>query len=373
MSIEPTKEDLRGQVEAWVVTYPDLEDELPKLVEKIKDENPIWKVSPELVKEIVKEIQESRPPPIVKPEKLFEFDFLNAEPAPIGAGKIDWNSQEIEGIHHAQGGLGSTGVYLVKLKKKGVIVLKQKVPDVAREIFAQHLLSLFDIAAPVIRPLSFREFKAVSEKLAPAPVTVKGTCLDIHGPRMQEAGGVLMEYVRGNELCSPLLNLSKGELMALLPQIGRIVALDILLNNADRTPFLRRGDGNSGNIMLSKPGKGKAGKIGVVAIDQTVSPINDTEILNKYLDAISSRNDTDYSSLLSFLCNEIVSESASSLLNNPESLEAIKNGIESTFQEIKRTGEERILTAVKATRKKYSKFDNNELTQKFLLKVVDRL
>jgi len=151
---------------------------------------------------------------------------------------------DIIGIHHAQGGLGSTGVFLVKLKNHGVVVLKQKVPDVAREIFAQCLLQSLGINAPAIRSLPFREFKAFTEKLAPSPVTVKGTCLEIHGSRMQETGGVLMEFVPGLELGSPLLRLSQNEFRKVLFEVGRMVAVDVLLNNADRTPFLRRGDGN---------------------------------------------------------------------------------------------------------------------------------
>ena len=136
------------------------------------------------------------------------------------------------GIHHAQGGLGSTGVYLLKLKNEGVVVLKQKTQSIDREYFAMILLRLLNIRAPSIRTLPFREFKELSEQLRPAPVTIHGTCLEIHGKRyhccssagqmlatiigslhnpdiigsgsrMQEAGGVLMEFVPGVELSSP--------------------------------------------------------------------------------------------------------------------------------------------------------------------------
>uniref|UniRef100_A0A6S8E5N0 Actin-fragmin kinase catalytic domain-containing protein n=2 Tax=Aplanochytrium stocchinoi TaxID=215587 RepID=A0A6S8E5N0_9STRA len=324
MSIIPDDAGLRDAVEACLASRPELEADTGKIASNIKDNHPIWKVDSVRVKKIVEIIVSERVPPIVKPEKLFEFDFKKAQPASIERGKYDWHKQEIEGIHHAQGGLGSTGVFLVKLKNHGVVVLKQKVPDVAREIFAQCLLQSLGINAPAIRSLPFREFKAFTEKLAPSPVTVKGTCLEIHGSRMQETGGVLMEFVPGLELGSPLLRLSQNEFRKVLFEVGRMVAVDVLLNNADRTPFLRRGDGNPGNIMINKPGKGGEKNLKVIAIDQTVSPISDTNILNNYLSAIDSRSEKDYRKLLSFLCESLVgSTNAKSYVQDKDALASL--------------------------------------------------
>ena len=132
------------------------------------------------------------------------------------------------------------GVFLLKLKGEGVVVLKQKTPDVIRDYFASVLLSELDIPAPKIRVLPFSEFRDLEVICRPAPVTEKGTGLQIHSPQMKEAGAMLMEFVPGLELGSPLLKLGKSQYIALMQQIGRMVAADALMNNTDRTPFMRR-------------------------------------------------------------------------------------------------------------------------------------
>lgn len=61
-------------------------------------------------------------------------------------------------------------------------------------------------------------------------------------------------------------------------QLGRLMALDLLLNNLDRLPLAWTNDGNLGNVML----RGHE----VVGIDHAVHPILHPEGLQRYLDRV---------------------------------------------------------------------------------------
>lgn len=189
-------------------------------------------------------------------------------------------------------------MFLLKLKGEGVVVLKQKTPDVVRDYFASVLLNELGVPAPKIRVLPFTEFRDLEVICRPAPMTTQGTGLEIHSPRMKEAGAMLMEYVPGRELGSPLLKLPKAQFVELLRQIGRMVAGDALMNNTDRTPFMRRyevevfinfigylviydarGDGNEMNILVDTT----ANTVKAYAIDQAVNALTSKKTLDEYV------------------------------------------------------------------------------------------
>lgn len=68
----------------------------------------------------------------------YKFDFAIAKAASIARG--DWTRHGIDGAHHAPGGLGSLGVYLLNLKNDaGVIVMKQGSAESASEFYCSHL------------------------------------------------------------------------------------------------------------------------------------------------------------------------------------------------------------------------------------------
>ena len=58
---------------------------------------------------------------------------------------------------------------------------------------------------------------------------------------------------------------------AVLESIGAIIAMDMLLNNFDRTPFVWDHEGNANNIMFQRE------STRAFAIDNTTAPITDDE------------------------------------------------------------------------------------------------
>lgn len=282
----PTKAEVRDAVERAIASRDELRSD-PKALAAYLNEDRVMKwnlaQTEQLVVQVLEDLEREAAPKIEKPPPV-KFDFHNAVGASIAKGAHDWEEVVVEVIHHAQGGLGSTGVFLLKLKGKGVVVLKQKTPEFVRDYFASVLLNELGIPAPRIRKLAYSEFSKLELICRPAPMTEAGTGLQIHSPRMKEAGAMLMEYVPGQELGSPLLKLERKQYVELLRQVGRMIAGDALLNNTDRTPFMRRGDGNEMNILVES----SKNKVQAYAIDQAVNELTSEKTLAEYVGTLDN-------------------------------------------------------------------------------------
>lgn len=111
-----------------------------------------------------------------------------------------------------------------EMASQQVLVLKQKTESVWFEVlacvFINRAVSDFNlnstfvakeklsstgssIRAPAIRVLNRREVDSLEEKIRPAKVTVPDTCMQIHSEDFKNSGAVLMEFLKGLELCSP--------------------------------------------------------------------------------------------------------------------------------------------------------------------------
>ncbi len=219
-------------------------------------------------------MEEERVPPRSPPEEeaIFEFDAPSAD-----ISQNAWrNYLPVQAVHHAQGGLGSLGVYLVQLNQGGVIVVKRKSQTIAQEHFASLVFNKFGLKAPKMRPLEMAEFKLLTWAFRDSPVTMRGTGSDIHEPDAQKQGAVIMEYLHGKEILAigDIENLLHNPLF--LETLGKIVACDMLVNNSDRTNFIWRGQGNPGNILVTKQGS-------VCAIDQMIAIHSDNTLREQYM------------------------------------------------------------------------------------------
>lgn len=92
----------------------------------------------------------------------------------------------------------------------------------------------------------------------------------------------IVEYVPG----SPMMGLEAQKLMvkpppALLAELGRLCALDVLLNNMDRVPLpVWQNDGNMGNVMIAAQGTT------IVGIDQQINSIRQGSYRDTYVNKV---------------------------------------------------------------------------------------
>jgi hypothetical protein len=319
----PSEGELLCAVRDALAGREELEEDVAALAQLLRDDHFTWKVADARVAAAVRQVQAARPALRVEPAELAVLD-LAALPA-AGIGPRAWSAGAVEGVHHAQGGLGSTGCFLVALRGEGVVVLKQRSADFASELFAGELLRLAGVPCPRSRLLAEGELSQLLDALRPARVTVHGTCAELFSERFAEAGAYLMDFIKGRDLESrplrfdaralpagsagsaaapaasqakrlslwslaPLLQVvarggagqgSAGQggmgddLCASLQRVGAMVVLDAVLNNCDRVP-LWRSEGNRGNVMFCE-GMQFAG-----AIDQRASPILSQPALSEY-------------------------------------------------------------------------------------------
>lgn len=283
----PSDEELRKAVDAACAGHDDLEKDAKALTRTIADDHFMWRIKVDRVQKILDEREAAKVPPRKVPEELFSYDWGQGQAADIMHPR-DWTKEDVEGIHHAQAGLGSFGCFLIKLAKEenGVVVLKQKTQDLPNEILAAGLLRAVGVPCPLTRPLADDELESLIWALREVPVTVHGTCNEIHSPRFRESGAVLMEFIPGHDLDD--LPLSQRDPDALSEKdwqiIGAMLVVDVIINNPDRVPTIWRSDGNGGNIIVDERQKPGAR---VVAIDQTVNQVLNTHMLNQYVTRVS--------------------------------------------------------------------------------------
>ncbi|GBG34331.1 Actin-fragmin kinase [Hondaea fermentalgiana] len=278
---EPSDAELAEAVAAAVAGREDLESDAAALTRAIADDHFLWKVRTQRVQAVLDARAAAKVPPRKVPDELFVLDWANATPGDVLA-PLRADAFRVEGVHHAQGGLGSLGCFLVKLADLnggaggaggGVVVLKQKpVLGVTHEFVAHGLLRQLGVSVPSMRVLGQTELDQLIFELRDAPVTAHGTCDEIHAPRFREAGAVLMSFEPGRNLEEePLKGRRAGALDALDWRcLGAVLVADAIFNNSDRVPSIWRSEGNAGNLIVDE--RRPAGQR-IVAIDQTVSVI----------------------------------------------------------------------------------------------------
>ena len=282
-----SEEQLLDAVKSLRVTLMTFDEDAannPKeLASRIRDDHPMWKkgVDSESVSKALQTIKDAEIPEYVPPEALYPLETMwSGVPAPSLAHD---ESVSFIGIHHAQGGLGSKGSYILARKVEGsalpgLLVMKESNPAFPAEVFASNVLRRMGLKAPQFQPLSLLEFKKLTWRLRSVPVTIKGTCSAIHQSRAQESGGVLMEFLSGRQLpeCDPVAFTNES----VLRDLGRCMAVDIVLNCLDRTPIIWENKGNPTNILVAETH--------LSVIDSTYNRIANKDLAKKHVEKVKA-------------------------------------------------------------------------------------
>lgn len=171
-------------------------------------------------------------------------------------------------------GAGSLGVFFVNTDK-GTVVLKGS-RSMASEAFAALLTARLGICTPRWRIISnaTKESTVMIARLASLD-PMKHAAIFLNS----QAHMFLNSFVPGKSLAqfdhasSVALLGPEGSLssdgVSVLHQIGRVLALDVLLNNGDRLPLIWQNQGNAGNLIIARTEDGPK----VYSIDTQVFPI----------------------------------------------------------------------------------------------------
>lgn len=176
---------------------------------------------------------------------------------------------------------GSGGVFVLKVPEGTVCVRGAEL--CTGELFAQLLATALDVRTAQLRVVGphTSELQSVRRGLNGATPLEED-----HGLKRWKLAScdslAVMEYIEG----VPMMGMPAHEHIGavrgrtLWVQLGRLMALDMLINNFDRLPLVWSNEGNLGNVMLG------SGLGAVVGIDQCVNPIRHAGGLNTYLQRV---------------------------------------------------------------------------------------
>jgi len=199
----------------------------------------------------------------------------------------DVNWESIIGLSCSED--GSDGVFFVETES-GSFVLKGS-STVGADLFAYELAKLYRVPVPRMRVIGFTadEWHDMWKGLGPleAHVNKDSAIATPLGKCMQKAFMCVMDLSLGSDM----EHLEKGEAAkifkneAVLKELGRVLAFDMLVNNWDRLPCIWDNDGNPNNILFSNDGASLA------AIDTSITSIDPEQFgdsFNHYFDRVRS-------------------------------------------------------------------------------------
>jgi hypothetical protein len=133
------------------------------------------------------------------------------------------------------------------------------------------------------------ELSQIVEQLGAVSFTSPGAGDNLQSGGKQR-GAVLMQYCSGQTFKHPAVAAMAADpkhSSDLLEQLGRLVAVDLLVNNYDRTPAVWDHEGNANNVLVNQ---GPDGTITVHGIDQSTSKIvdefHDSSRIDEYLEKV---------------------------------------------------------------------------------------
>jgi hypothetical protein len=191
---------------------------------------------------------------------------------------LDFPSLKIANVKWVSGGLGSTGVFFATTAD-GIFVAKPISARSAGEIYASLLAMRLDI--PVPKMVVPQDSEHLRSKLAWAPFE---TITDKERLRNERVGFLsVIEYIDSQALpACAMRELAGPAKEEILRAIGRIMLLDILVNNFDRLPLCWNNDGNPDNILVRPAGAAAR----VVAIDHTLTCIKNADGRRRYVQQV---------------------------------------------------------------------------------------
>ena len=215
--------------------------------------------------------------------------FRSLIPADIN--NVAWSNAK--GFHLMEGGSG--GVMLVDLGTS-CVVLKSQGKTAASEMMAQKVADVLDVPIAHVRVVSRgqEEFQDIQTSLIKhfdgdwRQAEFIGIWENADGTR-EDVGvsffGVL-EFAQGHVLMGreghDALQASIAPEPKLMYQLGRLCAMDVLINNLDRVPLpVWQNEGNLGNVMVT--GHGGA----ILGIDQQINLVMSGSGLDMYLEKVA--------------------------------------------------------------------------------------
>lgn len=167
---------------------------------------------------------------------------------------------------------GSGGVFLLRFPAGKAICVKGGLCK--STLFAEHLAHSLEVRTARMRPVESNSAESVAIRQA-----VRGTPAVFDDCRHHVSSPMMvMEYIDGSAMIGMPAHEFLKDPQAASPwrNLGRLMGLDLLINNSDRFPLAWDNVGNLGNVMLGSC-------LGVVVgIDQSVQPITSKEGLEIY-------------------------------------------------------------------------------------------
>lgn len=227
--------------------------------------------------------------------------------APMDINDVKWT--ELKLSLHLVGGKGdqSGGVHLIEFENGRAICLRQQSKFFPTELVADRVAAAMGVPVakhrlvhPTLNQAEFELIESEKERVEPGYEEMRPEALEKRlghlkqsAPEQYEQAKKLIEMASNKGTWMVLefvqgaaLDKSPGPLAAageeLLRGLGRLCALDLLLNNMDRLPLpLWHNAGNLSNVMLRPAGD-------VVGIDQQVNAPTDSAGLEQYLGRVRS-------------------------------------------------------------------------------------
>jgi len=220
--------------------------------------------------------------------------FKTLAPADIRA--VPWS--QAKSLHFVGGGSG--GVTLVDLEDS-CVVLKVQGRTAASELFAERVADVLQVPVAHVRIVRRGDAEFGEIRQTASQCTVFGVdelhCYrtffgvtrsrDDSGVLYEFGGGVglfgVLEYVGGHALMGLDGNAAmRSPARELLRGLGRLCALDVIINNMDRMPLpVWQNEGNLGNVMVVE------GSSPVLGIDQQVNPVLKGPGLDSYVQKVA--------------------------------------------------------------------------------------
>eukprot|EP01122_Echinamoeba_exundans_P014524 TRINITY_DN6600_c0_g1_i1.p1 TRINITY_DN6600_c0_g1~~TRINITY_DN6600_c0_g1_i1.p1 ORF type:complete len:380 (-),score=60.38 TRINITY_DN6600_c0_g1_i1:757-1896(-) len=215
-----------------------------------------------------------------------EFTYTRGDPH-----KADWS--QIEDVHFSD--TGAEGVIFVNTVGNGTVVLKGSA-TLAQDYFATLLAEELSIPVAHMRIIDYSDGTREWSDLLMHMRAWAAKNSDSNG-RSKSRKGVgkrcfieCMEMIVGQQLntiseadATRYFSGETTDSISFLTLMGRIIALDVLLNNWDRIPVIWDNEGNWGNLIVSHD----SGRLALVGIDNGFSFISSEH--EKKLDAYLSR------------------------------------------------------------------------------------
>jgi len=189
---------------------------------------------------------------------------------------IEWET--MKGCQWVAGGLGSFGVLLIDLPS-GVVVVKCAGSNWMSEYLGNAVVRGASIPCPALRPLDREstEGQCFWEQVTHAPFTNPEDAQRL-SKYSQYSVFYVIEYVPSAQ--SLILSGEQSHSLLtphqLLPQLARVMSVDVLMNNYDRIPLIWNNEGNPSNLLVQGL---TSSSPRIVCIDQMVTPISDAYYL----------------------------------------------------------------------------------------------